>query len=306
MHAAHVTLGAERSEVDACTRCLFVWLDADEADAMPRAKAGTTLAPLSPPARRAVARLDVEHQRATRERSASPLTAWEALGAVFGMPIETPRGPLTVLPVVTWLCALACALASLWAWKYGVTRWEDLELGHVLGVRYSGLPKIALVAALHAFAHRDAIHLALVAYFLVVFGGRVEETLGARAWLLLVAVSSAAGYVAHVLFAGTTGDARIGLSAGVAGLLAWYACAFPAARVTWFLWAPAWSRRAGLAFVPLAFGARWMLAAFVALHVLSAVEPGAALPFAACLAGAVAGALVRLGAVQRDARRALT
>lgn len=282
MRAADVRFGGDVSEVDACTGCQFVWLDADEHARLPRAQPRER--ELSTAARAAVARAELARSRLARP----PSGAFRQLGAVFGLPVLADDRPYRTWPLLTWTLALACITASLVAWQYGPL---DPSHGGSFGrfsVRACGSAAYFLLATL---AHRDVLHLGLNLYFLLVFGGRVEEAIGPKTWCVLFVLAHGAGCLAQSLVAHDT-SLSIGASASVAALLAWHALTFPHARVSWWVWTPRWMQLRGTPFAGITLPASVLFVVFGAIHVICAVGGAYELPLAACFAGACVGALL--------------
>lgn len=292
MRAGDARFGGELSEVDACPSCLFVWLDADEYVRVPRAEPSRVAAPLSPPAREAAARLEVQLQREQSRLDgalARPDSAWKTFLGTLGLPVEVEDRGSGALPWLTWLLALACVVASLWVWQFGAETAEPrTHFGfgreHVLGVGIHALGRV--------FAHGDVFQLVVSVYFLLAFGGRAEEARGRAGWLLLFACSTAAGAGAYVLASEQPGEAWLGTRASVAGLLAWYALAFPHVRVGWALFAPRRASHVHAQPVWFNVSALWALPLFAALQALDAFLWSGTAALAACGAGAVAGAAI--------------
>lgn len=72
-------------------------------------------------------------------------------------------------------------------------------------------------------------------YFLLIFGDNVEQALGRWKFLLLVALATLSGEIAHIGGSGGADVPCIGASGGIAGILTFYAFAFPHARMGLFL-----------------------------------------------------------------------
>src|SRR3546814_7657257 len=70
----------------------------------------------------------------------------------------------------------------------------------------------------HAFLHADLMHLALNLGFLLAFGSYVERNLGLARYLLLFALTAAAGALADYAFRGAVPIALIGASGAVYGM----------------------------------------------------------------------------------------
>jgi membrane associated rhomboid family serine protease len=109
-------------------------------------------------------------------------------------------------------------------------------------------------------------------YFLVVFGDNVEDRLGHLPFLLLVLLSHGAGLAAHVTIDPLSTVPVIGSSAGISGVIVFYALAFPRARIGYLVVLPLTSLvripvRSGWLSFPAYFG----LLLWVALQLLGVV-----------------------------------
>lgn len=304
MCAGAARFGGELSEVDACPSCLFVWLDADEYARVPRPAPPRVESQLSPNARAAAARLEVGLQREQSwldGASARPDSVWKTFLGTLGLPVEVEERGTGALPWVTWLLALACVVASLYVWQFGAETAAPAALdGFARGrVLFRGIGVFGRV-----FAHGDVFQLVLNVYFLLAFGGRAEETRGRAGWLFLFACSAAAGAVAYALASSQPADVALGARAAVAGLLAWYALAFPRVRISWALFAPRWSSPGPVQPVWFNVSALWALPFFAALQAFDAFMWSGTAAFVACGAGGAAGALIWFAADRRWTRDA--
>ena len=116
----------------------------------------------------------------------------------------------------------------------------------------------------------------------------MEDDLGPGRFLLLLAAAHLAGSIAHGAFDPRSAMPCVGASAGISGVLAYYALAFPHARIGllfWFLWR--WLR----------LGAIWMLLLYALLQLLGAwrqVAGASHVSYLAHLGGMGVGALAAL------------
>ncbi len=86
------------------------------------------------------------------------------------------------------------------------------------------------------FLHGDVFHLAGNLYFLFVFGDNVEDLLGALRYALLLVAATVVGDLSHAALYSNSAIPLIGASGGISGVIAFYALAFPQAKVGFF-WA---------------------------------------------------------------------
>jgi membrane associated rhomboid family serine protease len=85
------------------------------------------------------------------------------------------------------------------------------------------------------FLHAGIIHLVGNMYFLLVFGDDVENFLGPLRYIALIALAAFVGDLLHIASAPASTTPCIGASGGIAGLITFYALAFPQAKIG-FLW----------------------------------------------------------------------
>jgi len=217
--------------LDVCTACHFVWFDPREIDAMPPPEEGDTELP--PEARQALAKLYVERikDQGTRDPSLGPaLPFWKVALSMF-FPVEEEH-LLRRFPWATVGLLAAVALFSLLA--LGSINTVAADWGTLPGDpwRHGGL---TLLTAF--FLHGSVIHLLGNLYFLWTYGDNVEDYLGPARFLLLIALATAVGSLAHVAFDPRSAIPVIGASAGVSGVIAFYALRFPRVKlITHWVW----------------------------------------------------------------------
>jgi membrane associated rhomboid family serine protease len=81
------------------------------------------------------------------------------------------------------------------------------------------------------FLHAGVFHLLSNLYFLVIFGDNVEEWLGWKKYLLLLAAATVVGNLFHMSLNMESTLPCVGASGGISGVLAFYALQFPRARL---------------------------------------------------------------------------
>jgi membrane associated rhomboid family serine protease len=207
------------------------------------------LAPTTP---RSHTRTDAGRSRATLRPSAHRATGGgdsavdgpeelaKTLLGVLGFPVERTDMPKKSRP---WMTYGAVALLAIVYWFSG----DGLaRMSHAWGfipAQWYRLGGITFITSF--FVHAGFLHLFGNCYFLLVFGDNVEDHLGKKRFFWLLVFAHIAGMIAHGAF-----DERlvIGASAGVSGVIAFYALAFPRAQLGfWFL---KWFRlKAATAFV---------------------------------------------------------
>lgn len=180
-------------------------------------------------------------QRSREAQHKPRIQWWQYLAGLFGMPVEEGEEMLHRPPWVTWgLTALVSVVSGL----------AFLNLEHWIAVfglipaqagRYAGLTFLTAF-----FLHGGIFHLAANMYFLLIFGDNVEETLGVGRDLLLIFLATVIGGLVHVTWDPSRDVPVIGASAGIAGIVAFYALRFPRIGLKFFLWfrwytIPAWA-----------------------------------------------------------------
>ncbi|MDH4240356.1 MAG: rhomboid family intramembrane serine protease [Phycisphaerae bacterium] len=229
-------ISREKTEyLDVCTGCHFIFFDPREYEHLP--KLPVVKEPkddLSPKAREvlALARLEIlkKDQESEGMGESSPEHWWEIIPAIFGLPIEYNYTSLKNMPFVTWALVAFIAFVNIYFYRdleEVITNWGLIpaELGRHFGFTFIS----------SFFLHAGLIHLIGNLYFLLVFGDNTEDILGKKNFILLVAIATLAGHIAHIM-----GDPRatvpcVGASGGISGIMAYYCLRFPKASVG-FLW----------------------------------------------------------------------
>jgi membrane associated rhomboid family serine protease len=126
-----------------------------------------------------------------------------------------------------------------------------------------GLVPELLTPLTYALVHADVWHLAGNMVFLWVFGDNVEDALGHGRYLVFYVLTAVAGGLAHALMLPGSDGPLIGASGAVAGVVAAYLMLHPRTKL-WIL--VLWR-------VPLRITARWPLALWVGLQLVSLLSP---------------------------------
>jgi membrane associated rhomboid family serine protease len=253
--------GGSVHDLEFCQNCSLFWFDSGEFKAAEASTRSEVPAP-DDPARRdrrelgeAMVSLAAEARRARR---ANQLEGWQYIPALLGMPVEDGESPWN-RPWTTWGLALVIVVVSVLAFVTGLREAVD-AFGFVpeKALRLAGFTFISSF-----FLHGGIMHLVGNVYFLCLFGDNVEDVLRPAKYLLLLLVATVLGDVLYWMFTSSPGTPSVGASGGISGVLAYYALAFPNARVkiTWFLY-----------FRPYTFGipSRWAFGIWVALQLLTA------------------------------------
>ena len=250
-----VALGEQepRLWLDVCRPCQMVWFDRAElaSFAPPEAAPTASAAPkpeLPMEAKLAFAKMQIEADRKRLDRDLprddTPKNPFQAAAAYLGLPGELNEQTLTITPIITW--GLAAIIVVVGAYTLADPTFAIQTFGLIPEQRgrFGGLTFLT-----SAFVHGGMIHLLSNLYFLLVFGDNVEDSLGHGWFLLLFLLAALSGAVAHASFDPRPGMPVVGASGGISAMLAYYALAFPrarigmAARIYWkFVWfrMPVW------------------------------------------------------------------
>ena len=153
-------------------------------------------------------------------------------------------------PAVQWLIAICVAVLFL-----QFTKVLPADSIGFLGFQAVDFRTQWWTVATYMFVHGDLIHLALNMYMLWVFGRRLEHVWGSGAFTRYYLWCGIGGLLAHVLLVG--GGTLIGASAAVYGIMLGYAMTWPEDEVFLF------------GVIPMKV--KWMVAAFVALNLVSGI-----------------------------------
>jgi len=241
--------------LDVCCRCQFVWFDLGEYGSVPRQVEKPVRAPKAPPPpppsqARPKKRLRTPPpvravQRTTNADALGSEAAdsvWQYLPGIFGLPVESGAPRLSSRPVVTWGLTAVMALVTMCLLLTGALGEAVRQWGFIPAewARHSGL---TLVASF--FLHAGVWHLLSNAYFFLLFGDNVEDHLGKILFVVLLAASHVAGMALHAMHGPYSDIPCVGASAGISGVIAYYAMAFPHVRIKLLFWIviiPKWIR----------------------------------------------------------------
>jgi len=217
--------------VDVCTVCHFVWFDPGERAALPeipRKPSCEETLPQEARERLALLELDAIRKEAEADEWGGdvPEEGWKWIPAFLGMPVEYDAGGLSRAPLATWLTALTICVVSILAFFNLRDAIDGFGLIPAEAWRIGGLTFVSSF-----FLHGGVLHLLGNVYFLLVFGDNVEDYLGRWRFLLLLVLASAAGDLAHILGDPSATMPCVGASGGISGVIAFYALAFPRARL---------------------------------------------------------------------------
>lgn len=224
--------GEDGVPVDVCTLCRAVWFDPGELKTVaPTPEPAEPEKPISPEMRQRLARLALQ----ARQRSAAmgdvpddvyPQEWWQWIPGVLGLPVETQAPERKVRPYATWATAglfVAVFLLTLSHLEEVIGEWGFLPADPG---RHAGA---TLFTAF--LLHAGWFHLIANTYFFLVFGDNVEDHLGWWYLLVLLVGSHVAGMLLHAALAFDPTVPVVGASAGICGVLGYYAVTYPHARL---------------------------------------------------------------------------
>ena len=146
------------------------------------------------------------------------------------MPVEFDAPAKKRHPAATWFLAGLIVNASVHAFFH---LQEAVQLFGLIPAQAFRLHGLTFVTSF--FLHAGIIHLVGNMYFLLVFGDDVENFLGPLRYIALIAIGAFVGDLLHIASAPVSTIPCIGASGGIAGLITFYALAFPHAKIG-FLW----------------------------------------------------------------------
>lgn len=224
------TAGIIPVKVDVCCGCTLVWFDKNEHEILPELPPvpAAKEAELPQEAREAfaIAKVQAMAERARREASNDPPPQWWAIfPALLGMPVESDAPSTLDTPWATWVLAALTTFISITVMVEAPDAIHKYGMIPSQAFRYGGLTLITSF-----FLHGGLIHLIGNMYFLLVVGDNVEDALGVGRYFFLLLCATLIGNCAHIF--GNVGSTVpcIGASGGIAGLLTYYALAYPQAR----------------------------------------------------------------------------
>jgi membrane associated rhomboid family serine protease len=253
MRRVDLPAGGGMLELDVCRHCQCIWFDTAEYGRMPRGPAEPVAAgrperpdrPSDPRAREAAALFELQRVRRRQEQEDTgpkvPAEPWKWLVGLMGLPVEMSQPVLSSVPVVTWTLGAVMVLVFLGTWS-ALEGWIR-ALGFI-PEQWARAGGATLVTSF--FMHGGLLHLIGNLYFFLIFGDNVEDRLGRGRFLLLVLGSHLAGTLAHAALDQRGDMPLVGASAGIFGVVAFYALSFPHSRIgllffyLWWIRLPAW------------------------------------------------------------------
>jgi rhomboid family protein len=173
---------------------------------------------------------------------------------------ESPR----ITRAVQWLLALNVGVYFLQLTLFGPD-----AVFTALALNPARFPGSWWTIVTYMFVHAWLAHLAFNMFTLWMFGPRLEQAWGTRAFVQFYLWCGLGGGVAHLLFA--RHSAVIGASGAISGLLVAYALRWPDEEVYLF------------GVIPMK--SRWLIAAMIGMNVIFALSPGSGIDWTAHLGG---------------------
>ncbi|MCC5865809.1 MAG: rhomboid family intramembrane serine protease [Wenzhouxiangella sp.] len=146
---------------------------------------------------------------------------------LVGMPVKARQSVIHTTPWLTWSLASLIAVISCLVWYLPDS--SQLVAWLVYRPETSGVQWWSGLLG-HPFVHGSWLHMVGNLYFLILFGRNIECCFGRRRLFGLFMISAMLGGLLHGAVSGT---GLIGASGGVFGVLVFYVCRYPQARVIW-------------------------------------------------------------------------
>ena len=216
--------------LDVCQRCHFLWFDPHEFEKLPPSAEPSPEEDELPEVRQQRAlsygrAFDVESE-ADGFGGQPPDEAWKWIPAMLNMPVEHGVNPLNSRHWATWI--VAGLMVLVFALTAGDLRDYIDRFGYI-PLQWLRLGGLTLFTSF--FLHAGIFHLVSNAYFLLVFGDNVEDHLGSRRFIALLVAATLVGHLLHSVFDPRYFIPCIGASGGISGVIVFYACQFPHARL---------------------------------------------------------------------------
>jgi membrane associated rhomboid family serine protease/Zn-finger nucleic acid-binding protein len=285
MASVEVPSAGRKLELDLCSYCQTVWFDVREFEAMPVLAPPPPERPLPADVAEQLALVQIKREAETRAVADAipgrgPDEGWKWLPAILGLPVEFAEPERRTRPWTTWGLAAVITASFLATFPHIEQVIEGWGFIPRLWDRHGGLTLLSSF-----FLHAGFFHLLSNMYFFLIFGDNVEDHLGPFYFVLLLLGAHVFGVLTHAALDPRGDIPTIGASAGISGVLGYYAVAFPRARVG-FLW------RFFLLFRWIQMPAWVMLVLFSLLQVLGAwgqMYGGGGVSYAAHLGGLAVG-----------------
>ena len=253
--------------LDSCKPCVMVWFEAGKFEVLPE---GVLESPDSIllTAAEAEAKRKLQQQSALGEEILTdpPDEAWKWIPAALGFPVKYYDAEESGRPWATWSLSAIIFIVSVCAFSNLRYMVQNFGLIPAHALRYGGLTFLTSF-----FLHAGIMHLVGNLYFFLLFGGEVEGVLGWWRFLVLIFASDFIGNMFDFVGDPRSDMPTIGASAGISGVLVFFACQFPRARIAIFWWWLLWRGHSGWIRLPAwtLFGVWFLLQIFGALNQMS-------------------------------------
>jgi membrane associated rhomboid family serine protease/Zn-finger nucleic acid-binding protein len=218
--------------LDSCKPCVTVWFDAGKFEVLPEGL-------LDSPEEVLLTAAELESKRKAQQEWAlgegllaedPPDKVWKwILAAVPLNPVKYHNVEMSRRPWATWSLSAIIFIVSVCTFHNLDSVAEKFAMSPAHPLRYGGATFITSF-----FLHGGWEHLLGNLYFFLLFGNEVEDFLGWWRFLVLIFSAAIVGDFFHMV--GDPGADLIGASGGISGVLMYYACQFPRARLAFFFW----------------------------------------------------------------------
>lgn len=207
--------GEREVELDSCSTCKGLWLDAREAELL--------------------AAISAEAEEDSKAPGASKgklgIAAVYLMQLCLGLPIEV-RAPVRRKPVLVWSLVAMCSI--VFAVQLGFAATGRIEgfvktFGVVPTDVLAGKNVFSIIS--YAFLHGGFMHILGNLYMLWVFGDNVEDRLGRLRFALLYVVTAVAGALLYILIRHGSDGVMVGASGAISGVFAAYLILFPRVKL---------------------------------------------------------------------------
>lgn len=227
--------------IDICPYCFYVWFDTGEFRKMPKEDVPSKAPAKSPGIQGARRYFAIDSLRPKKHypglpRSNAPDAGWKYIPGLLGLPVEMDTDNISSTPFATIATVLICIGIFI------ITA-SNISLVKQFGFYASNIFMNGGLNMLTAFfLHAGLWHLLGNMYFLYIFGNNVEDDLGPHRFALLLLASHVTGVLLHALFMSHVPVPLVGASAGISGVIAYYAVSFPRARIGFLFFYFFWIR----------------------------------------------------------------
>jgi membrane associated rhomboid family serine protease len=235
--------------LDICNKCMMVWFDKGEQEKFPKQDDSEELSfkkvdNLSPESREALAEFDLkETRRQDRESDLDlkpPDSFLKKVLTVLGFPTTSDNTEYKKLPAVLFGISAIIIIVYIFDvlnsnilidnWGLTPSQWQ----------RYYCFNFVSSF-----FVHAGFEHILFNLYFFVLFGRKIEWDLGKLRFAILLFVSHLLGIFSHFILSIDSQSPVVGASAGISGIMAYYALTFPRDKIYFFrliYFKPIWFR----------------------------------------------------------------